>query len=502
MDYPSIWQDIKLELPEQAFPPQLEGKTDVLIIGSGMCGLLTACQLVDKGVTSVTILDADELCAGATAHTTAKITAQHGLIYDRLIQGMGREKAWIYARVHEEAIEEYARLIERLHIDCEFHRCSSVLYAAHSQNLPKLERELEACLRVGMPAVMERRTELPFAAAGSLWLPEQARFHPLKFMRVLLLYLCDKGVRFFPKTRAEHPHDGWKDGIVHTDRGDIRADTVVVASHFPFMDKPGLYFARVWQERSYVLALKNVPAMEHMYLGIDKEGYSFRPWAQGILLGGGSHKSGHEGKESHYERLEAVSGSWFPYREVAAQWSAQDCMTHDGIPYIGRYKQAEGWLSSRVFIATGFNKWGMTSSMAAATLISDAALGKPNDAEALFSPSRFNPGMKAKSFIAEAADMLANYIGGYMELAAETTRSLPPGEGRILEIGGRKVGAYKDTDGTVYTVNPICTHMGCVLEWNRDECSWDCPCHGSRYDYTGHLLSGPAIKPLETRAGE
>ena len=177
-------------------------------------------------------------------------------------------------------------------------------------------------------------------------------------------------------------------------------------------------------------------------------------------------------------------------------------MTHDGVPYIGRYRQAEGSLSSRVFVATGFNKWGMSGSMVAANLLSDDILNRSSDAAEVFSPSRFNPGMKAKSFLVETTDMLANFIGGYVELAADTTGSLPPGEGRILTVDGKRVGAYKDTDGTVYTVNPICSHMGCVLEWNRDENSWDCPCHGSRYDYTGRLLSGPAIQPLETNAAE
>lgn len=502
MDYPSIWQEVTLpDLPEQALPERLEGKTDVLVIGSGLCGLLTACRLADAGVSSVTVAEAGGLCSGVTAHTTAKITVQHALIYDRLLRGVGREKAWQYARANEEALEEYAALIERLQIDCEFHRCSSVLYATQSKNRPLLESELEACLRVGLPAVMDKPAELPFAVAGSLWLPDQARFHPMKFVAALLRYLAEKGVRFFPHTRIEHPHGG-SDGQIHTQRGDIRADAVVIASHFPFLDKPGFYFARIWQERSYVVALKQVPDIEHMYLGVDKEAYSFRPWAHGVLLGGGSHKAGHEGRRHHFEQLEAVSGCWFPRRQVAAEWSAQDCMTHDGIPYIGRYKQAEGLLAPQVYIATGFNKWGMTSSMAAAVLIGDAILGKQNDAAEVFSPSRFNPGMKAKSFVAETADMLANYIGGYVELAAETVRGLPPGEGRIVEEDGKKVGAYKDTDGTVYTVNPICTHMGCVLEWNRDEGSWDCPCHGSRYDYRGHLLNGPAVKPLETKIGE
>ena len=334
-------------LPPEALPERLEGKTSVLIIGSGMCGLLTACRLVEKGVTDICVVDADELCAGATSHTTAKITAQHELIYDKLLRGLGREKAWLYAHIHQDAVEEYAALAGRLGADCEFHRCSSVLYAAHSDNRRKLEQERDACLRLGLPVVMEKQTELPFAVAGSLWLADQACFHPLKFVGSLLVWLAEQGVRFYPHAEALHPKDGWRDGLVHTSRGEVKADTVVVTTRFPFMDKPGFYFARIWQERSYVLALKNVPAMEHMYLGVDEPAYSFRPWSQGILLGGGSHKAGHEGKRRHFEELEAASGVWYPHRETAARWSAQDCMTHDGVPYIGRYRQAEGSLSSR-----------------------------------------------------------------------------------------------------------------------------------------------------------
>ena len=166
-------------LPPEALPERLEGKTSVLIIGSGMCGLLTACRLVEKGVTDICVVDADELCAGATSHTTAKITAQHELIYDKLLRGLGREKAWLYAHIHQDAVEEYAALAGRLGADCEFHRCSSVLYAAHSDNRRKLEQERDACLRLGLPVVMEKQTELPFAVAGSLWLADQACFHPL-----------------------------------------------------------------------------------------------------------------------------------------------------------------------------------------------------------------------------------------------------------------------------------------------------------------------------------
>lgn len=500
MDFPSIWQEIKL--PAGCSDERLPETTDVLIVGGGLCGLLTAYRLVEKENLRVCVVEAGEFCGGTTAHTTAKITAQHGLLYDKLIKGLGREKTWLYAQANQNAVEEYVTLIGQLGADCGLLRCSSVVYATQNESQHKLERELAACLRAGLPVHMEKQTELPFAVAGSLWMDGQACFHPLRFAQALLARLQEKGVQLFAHTEALHPRSGTRDGKVHTTRGDIQADTIVVATHFPFMDKPGFYFARVWQERSYVLALKHVPSLDNLYLGIDAEGYSFRPWEQGILLGGGGHKSGHEGKERHYETLEAACGVWYPEREVAAQWSAQDCMTHDGVPYIGKYRQAEASWNARVFVATGFNKWGMTSSMVAADLLCDAVRGKKNEAAEVFSPSRFNPGMKAKSFVTETTDMLANYIGGYIELASDVARDLPEGEGRLIMVDGRTVGAYKDTDGTVYTINPICSHMGCVLEWNRDEGSWDCPCHGSRYDHTGRLLNGPAVEPLESGTRE
>ncbi len=500
MDYPSIWQEV--HLPQPPAEENLPEKTDVLIVGGGLCGLLTAYRLTENTDIRVCVIEAGELCGGATAHTTAKITAQHGLLYDRLMKGLGRERTWLYAQANQGAVEEYISLAAQLGAACELQQCASILYTTRNDGRRALEREAEACLRAGLSVHLEKQTELPFAIAGSLWMEGQACFHPLHFVQALIERLLQNGVQLFPHTEALHPREGMRDGRVHTTRGAVKADTVVVASHFPFMDKPGFYFARVWQERSYVLALRGVPAIQNLYLGVDDEGYSFRPWEHGILFGGGGHKSGHEGMQRHYEVLEAACGVWYPRREVVAQWSAQDCMTHDGIPYIGRYRQAEASWNARVFVATGFNKWGMTTSMVAADLLRDAVLERKNEAQEVFSPSRFNPGMKAKSFLTETADMLANYIGGYVELAADVTKELPVGEGRVVTVEGRTVGAYKDTDGTVYTVNPVCSHMGCVLEWNRDECSWDCPCHGSRYDYTGRLLNGPAVQPLESAVKE
>ena len=328
----------------------------------------------------------------------------------------------------------------------------------------------------------------------------------LRFADALARWLVEKGVRIYTHTRAYPSEADQAPGDIRTNRGTLHADTVVLATHYPFMDKSGLYFARIWQERSYVLALTRVPPMEHLYWAPGESGFSFRPasWTagggevQGLLLGGKSHKTGHEGTRYHYEALRTAARSWYPDMRVAGRWSAQDGMTHDSVPYIGRYRQLDGKLAGRVFLATGFNKWGMTTSMAAADILSESILGRDHPCRDVFSPSRFDPGLKAKSFFIESSDMVGSLIGPYLHLPDATSASIRRGEGKVITVGGKRVGVYKDDQDVLHTVRPICPHMGCVLQWNRDERSWDCPCHGSRFDYTGRLLNDPAQRALET----
>lgn len=506
MDHPSLW--MQAGLPEISREDTVEGLTcDVLIVGGGLCGLLTAWRLLEKGIRSAAVAEAGELCSGVTAHTTAKITAQHGLIYDRLLEGLGPEKAGQYAKANQDAVEEFARLNALLGEDCEFSRCASYVYATDGAGAGAVEKEAAACRKMGIPVTVTVQTELPFPVTTAVRMDRQARVHPLKLAAALVRYLQKAGVRLLPHTRV-YPHaPGQRAGEIVTSRGTIHSDTVVLATHYPLMDKPGLYFARIWQERSYVLALSGIPIVRDLYWGTGGSGCSFRPCrladgGNGLLLGGGSHKTGHQGEQYHFERLRAKGKAWYPSMEEQARWSAQDCMTHDGIPYIGRYRQLDGEVASRVYLATGFNKWGMTSSMAAADLLSEAIVGRDHPQKAVFSPSRFDPGLKAKSFFVETGDMMKRYIGAYIRLPEETTAELCPGEGKLIAVEGKRVGVYKDEDQVVYTVSPICPHMGCVLSWNRDERSWDCPCHGSRFDYTGRLLNDPAQRELKPPQGE
>lgn len=486
MDHLSIWQQTPpYRLPVQ--PPP--ARAQAVIVGSGLCGLLTACFLLRRQVTDIVVLEAGNIAEGVTAHTTAKITAQHGLIYQRLLKEQGDEAAALYLQAAKDAETAYEKLIAKLGLSCDYIPSPSALYSTDSAGQEKMEREAEALTRLGRPFAFDHHSELPFPVTAVLHTFGSARFHPLKFAYGLADWLRRKGVVFCPHTTAV----GLDDDYLITSRGTIRADVTILTTHFPFLDMPGRYFSRMWQERSYVLAAAQVPPLSEMYWGAGDNDLSLRGYEDGVLIGGGSHKTGLPDRRHPFHHLIAQSAPWYPGRQIAAAWSAQDCMTPDGMPYIGRYLQAET-AHTRVYVATGFNKWGMTGSMTAANVLSGVITGAAPSYAPLFSPSRTVAGRK--SYYIENARVLKHYIGGYCKVPDESLATLRPGEGRTLFVGGKRVGAYKRRDGKLFLVKPICTHMGCVLSWNSEESSWDCPCHGSRFDYAGRLLNTPAHRPL------
>lgn len=421
----------------------MELEYDVIVVGAGMAGLLTAYYLKEQGK-KVLVLEAKQVASGQTGRTTAKITSQHDIKYSRLIQTIGRKKAKMYAAANEAAILEYEKLVQTHGIDCDFARVPAYLYSRKEKEA--LEKEAEAAASFGIPASFTTETELPFAVEGAVRFDGQAQFTPLKFVRYIASQL---DIKEGTRVTAVRGHR------VITEREVFTAENTVIATHYPLRNVPGFYFLRQHQERSYVLAISGCEKIKGMYYGIDEDGLSFRQEGELLLLGGSGHRTGERGHCGAYDTLLALAEYYFPDCKVEDRWSAQDCMPHDGIPFIGRYSI----FTSHLYVASGFGKWGMTTSMAAAMILRDKLCGTDNSYQKLFSPQRLLVRAGIKNFLTDTGGSVKGLIGGLFH-------------------------------------RPRCAHMGCELEWNEDEKSWDCPCHGSRFTETGKLLDNPANRDI------
>jgi len=438
---PSVWTDDLRPIQRPALTRDVS--CDVAVIGGGLAGILTARLLQDAGVDAA-VLEKHVIGAGETGRTTAKLTAQHELIYHALTQSRGPVTARLYAQANLDAIDQYESIIRTLPTDCGFARCPAYLYTNGTGH--RLQLEYLAAKRAGISCALTRKTELPVPVTLALRFDGQARFQPLEFLhavaRGLTIYEHSPvgGIRRMPGRT-----------LLETPGGTVSARSVVFATHYPPVNVPGWYFARMHQERSYVIALKNAFLPYGMYLGVDPDGLSFRMAGDTLLLGGGSHRTG-EASGHPYEVLEAKAKTLWPQSRVIRRWSAQDCVTIDSVPYIGPYApSAPDW-----FVATGFRKWGMTTSMVAARLLTDLILGDPNPYAAVFDPARSVKGS----------------VGALMNEMGHAAKGLTKGL-----FQGRR-----------------CTHLGCRLEWNPAEGTWDCPCHGSRFAPDGTVLNNPATK--------
>ena len=472
----SIWQETCKLAPREQLRRDL--KTEVAVIGGGMAGVLIASALREAGL-QVTILEADRIGSGQTGGTSAKITSQHGLIYARLTEQLGEERSRLYAQANEAAIREYRRLVSQRSIQCDLEERSAFLYGSCA---PLLRQEAEAACHLGLPAAFVDRVPIPAAADGAVRLDGQAQFHPLKFLRAMA-----SDLEIFENTPVLSAHGR----LLQTPGGRVEAEHIVFACHFPFVNFPGMYFARMHQERSYVLALENAMDPDGMFLGID-DGFSFRSFGHLLLLGGGGHRTGENSQGGSYELLRRMARIWFPRSREVACWSAQDCMTPDGVPYIGRFALGtDNW-----YVATGFRKWGMTTSMVAAMVLRDLVCGRENPWAQVFDPGR-TEAEAVPALAAQGVQAVKGLARRFFQIPKETAAQLPPGHGGVVTLDGQKAGVYKDENGKLYGVDIRCPHLGCQLEWNPDERSWDCPCHGSRFDPQGHLISGPAQKDLE-----
>ncbi|HEY0005392.1 MAG TPA: FAD-dependent oxidoreductase [Pyrinomonadaceae bacterium] len=488
--------------PETSFP-RMAGdiSVDVAVLGGGICGIATAFQLKQSGMT-VAVIEADRVVKSVTGNTTAKITSLHALIYDYLVKQFGEDGARVYAEAQQAAIERIAAIVQEYSLDCDFRRTDAYTYTELEEELDNIKAEVEAATRLGLPASFVESTPLPFPVKGAVKFTGQAQFHPRKYLLALVEKIPGDGSFVFEQTRAFDIKDE-EPCRVETSGGTITAKSVVLATHFPYYD-PNIYFAAMHPGRSYVLGCRlNGPVPEGMYISADEEDmHSFRanPTEDGgaiWMVGGEKHKTGQGGPtEDRYKRLELYARSRFDIRSIEYRWSTQDNNTVDRVPYIGKLSSA----SKHLYVATGFGGWGMTNSHVAAILLTDMILARENPWGELFDPSRFKPVTSAKDFIKENLNVAKEFMADRIKTPElDETVALATGAGEVVEWKGERVALYKDDDGHLFACSAVCTHMGCLVHWNGAERSWDCPCHGSRFNYDGQVIQGPANKDLKPK---
>ena len=429
----SIW-NTDVQMPRF---PQLDTDvhTDVLIVGGGLAGLLCAWNLARAGVDCM-LIEQKRIMGGVSGRTTAKLTAQHGLIYGKLMKEYGSEAAKLYWQANRDGVTALGTLAK--HSNCDFRVQSSYIYATDSTK--KLEAEMAACERLEIPAQWEYTLPLPFPVTGAIRFSDQAQFHPLKLAANIA-----RGLPICENTKAL----AFVGNRVQTPKGTITAEKIIVATHFPILNKHGAYFLKLYQQRSYVIALENAQQPDGMYLDCEDNGLSVRSAGGWLLLGGGGHRTGKQGL--NWKLPEAVAEQHYPHAQIVARWATQDCMSLDGMPYIGRYSKA----TPNLYVATGFQKWGMSTAMAAASILTDLIQDKENPYTSLFSPQR---SMLHKQLFSNGLEAAVNLLR---------------------------------------PTKPRCPHLGCALHWNSAERSWDCSCHGSRFDKNGNVLNNPATDDMK-----
>jgi glycine/D-amino acid oxidase-like deaminating enzyme/nitrite reductase/ring-hydroxylating ferredoxin subunit len=482
-DYPSL---------REARPPRV----DVAVVGSGITGLSAATLLKATGAT-VAVLEAGRVCSGVTAYTTAKVSSLHGLTYAHLVSSLGEERARGYGEANQAAIERIAQFVRDREIDCDFSRRPAYTYTTDPAAVGKIEAEVAAAQRLGLPASFTTDTDLPYEVAAAVRFDDQAQFHPRRYCLALAAAIPGDDSHLFERTRATGVDEG-SPCVVRTEAGPLEADHVVLATHLPFLDRGG-FFAKCHPSRSYALAARLDGAVPTgMYLSVDSPTRSVRA-ALGdefVILGGEGHRVGEDADtRRRYQALEAWARQHFGIHDVTHRWSAQDYTPVDGVPFVGPLVPG-----SRILVATGFNKWGMTNGTAAAVILADLIAGRHNPWAEVFDATRLRSLATGKLLTANVGTAQHFVRDRLSNLRPRPAEELGPGEGAIATLGGRKVAAYRDDEGALHTVSPVCTHQYCLVSFNTAERTWDCPCHGSRYTVDGEVLEGPAVKDLEGRS--
>lgn len=499
-DFPKFpepyWRD-SVNLP--SFEPLRDDmQTDVAIVGGGITGI-TAGYLLQKEGFQVTILEASNILNGTTGHTTAKVTAQHGLIYDELMGHFGTEKTKLYYEANTEAMKFIENLVRENDIDCDFSKEDAYVYATTDQKVPSIDKEYHAYKKLGIPGDIVEEIPFDLEIKNAIVMKDQAQFHPLKYLHFLLREFLNNGGQIFEQTVAHDLEDAFHPVIITKNGHRVTCKYAISCSHFPFIDRHGMYFARMYSERAYALGVKaKNPYPGGMYINAEEPSRSLRYTNMNgerlVLIIGENHKTGHgTNMMKHYEHLRDFGEQVIGIENILYRWSTEDLTTLDKVPYIGHITSS----NRNTFIATGYRKWGMTNSTVAGLLLKDLILNRDNPYKDVFTPGRFTADPDVKKFISINTDVAGHLIAGKVGMAYKRKEDLKPDEGAVVQVNGKRAGAYKDESDQLFLVDTTCSHMGCELEWNDAERTWDCPCHGSRFSYKGEVIEGPAKHGLK-----
>ena len=521
-------------------------KTDICIIGGGLTGITTAYNLSKYKIRTV-VIDKGRIGSQTSSNSTAKITSQHGLIYKYLIDSKGRDFARKYYEANENAIRNIENIIKTESIDCDFEHQPSYVYTQKIDQMQKIKDEVEAVNSFGGKAklveandihinklkcvesvdnsqeklkinvdniekenldlerdvVKEKMSNiLPIKAIAGIKFENQAQFNPYKYITALAKVCSASGVKIYENTKAIDVDTEDEDEyyVITLENGcKIKAKYLVITTKYPIVNIPGFYFVKMYQSTSYAVAMQTKQRLfEGMYINSENPTISLRTTKFGddylLIVAGFDNRTGAGiDVSSAYKYLEEVARSMHPEGQIKYHWNTEDCITLDKIPYIGDFSKM--W--DKAYVATGFNKWGMTTSNIAASIITDKILGQKNEYEEIFKSTRLEPVKNIKEMTNMVKEGINSLVIKKLEIPKEEANQIQNGEGKIVEVNGQKIGIYKDKEGKIYKVNPVCKHLGCELSWNNLDKTWDCPCHGSRYDYKGKLIYGPSVKNLD-----
>lgn len=470
---------------------------NIAVIGAGITGITTAYLLAKEGK-EVALLEAGKILNGTTGYTTAKVTAQHHLIYDEFISHFGEENARLYFEANIDGLNFIRQMINEHSIECDWTEEDAYVYTAAEDKVQAIRDEYKAYEKLGIPGAYMESIPLPITARAAVVMKNQARFHPIPYLLRLLDEFIRLGGRVYEQTTVEKVEEGMPNIITTSEGHRLECLDVVSCSHFPVFEG-GMYYAKMHADSSYALAVKSDTEYPGgMYISAENPKKSIRAveyeGEKLLLIGGESHKTG-QGicTINHYEALKTFAEQNFAAREIAYRWSTNDYGTLDKLPYIGM----NSLKTPNSFIATGYRKWGMTTGTVAAMILRDMIIGQTNRYEKLFDPNRFHADPSVQKFVKENVNVAKQYVAGKLEWIRTKTEDLGIDEAAHVRIKGKKAGAYRDRNGKLYLVDTTCTHMGCEVAWNAGDRTWDCPCHGSRFHYDGSVIEGPAAQPLK-----